>query len=48
MNVVEDLLPWNDLLEVQTPDEVTMTVLHCTEQPTLQAAREEALAAWVR
>lgn len=48
MTVVEDLLPWHDLLEVQPPDAVSLVVLHCTEQPTLQAAREEALAAWER
>ena len=39
MNIINDLLPYNDRLEKRDVRDITMVVLHCTELPTLADAR---------
>jgi len=38
--IEEDLLPYQDRLESRDPQSLDLIVLHCTELPTLQMARE--------
>src|SRR5688572_12849764 len=38
--IQEDLLPYNDRLEQRDTSKLDLIVLHCTELPTLQMARE--------
>jgi N-acetylmuramoyl-L-alanine amidase len=40
MNIIENLLPYCDRLEQRNPGSIDLVVLHCTELPTLQMARE--------
>jgi N-acetylmuramoyl-L-alanine amidase len=40
IEIQEDLLPYNERLEMRDPSELDLIVLHCTELPTLHMARE--------
>jgi N-acetylmuramoyl-L-alanine amidase len=40
MKIVEDLLPYNDRLKQRDTNTLDLIVLHCTELPGLQMARE--------
>lgn len=40
LQIIEHLLPYNDRLETRDTSELELIVLHCTELPTLQMARE--------
>jgi len=43
MRIIEDLLPYTDLLKKRDPTVIDIIVFHCTELPTLAEAREAAL-----
>jgi N-acetylmuramoyl-L-alanine amidase len=40
MRIINDLLPYNDNLEKRDVQTIDMIVLHCTELPTLEEARQ--------
>jgi len=40
MRIINDLLPYNDNLEKRDVQNIDMIVLHCTELPTLEEARQ--------
>ncbi len=40
IKIVNDLLPYNDQLKMRDPKQIDMIVLHSTETPTLELARE--------
>jgi N-acetylmuramoyl-L-alanine amidase len=40
MRIITDLLPYNDNLEKRDVQDIDMIVLHCTELPTLELARQ--------
>jgi N-acetylmuramoyl-L-alanine amidase len=40
LKIQKDLLPYNILLEEREPSELNLIVLHCTELPNLEIARE--------
>lgn len=43
MRIIEDLLPYNELLKKRDPTIINIIVFHCTELPKLADAREAAL-----
>jgi N-acetylmuramoyl-L-alanine amidase len=40
LDIVEQLLPYHDRLKTRKPENLQLVVLHCTELPTLEQARE--------
>ena len=40
MNLLDDLLSYNDRLEKRDTNTLELVVLHCTELPTLEMAKE--------
>ena len=40
LQIIEELLPYNERLEQRDTADLDLIVLHCTELPTMQMARE--------